>query len=312
MCMMPFFMGARIAGMRKGYMAGMEELKVKDFNLKQTLECGQCFNFEQLYDEGDDRQESCVYEYDVIAFGKWLRIRQEGSRLVFLNASSDDIEKIWIPYFDLNRDYGVVKNAVICADPDLESVINQYYGIRILNQDFTETLISFIISQNKNIPHIKALVRNMSEHYGNPIGQDESSRRVYYSFPDLAQLDTISVQDFRDLKTGFRAPYLRDAVDKMVSGQIREEELRSVSFAQAKEKLTSIKGVGDKVANCVLLFGLGFRNAFPVDVWIKRIMEVMYFHKDTDKKIIEEFAREKFGEYGGYAQQYLFIYAKNK
>ena len=96
----------------------------------------------------------------------------------------------------------------------------------------------------------------------------------------------------------------------MKDGSINEKELRRVSFEEAKQKLMTIKGVGDKVANCVLLFGLGFRNAFPVDVWIKRIMEEMYFKEPTDKKIIEKFAAEKFGEYGGYAQQYLFIYAK--
>ena len=290
----------------------MKTVIVNDFNLKQTLECGQCFNFEKIYEGDSDLQENCIYEYDIIAFGRWLRLRQEGNRLIFLNSSQDDVEQIWTAYFDLNRDYGRIKDAVIAADPSLAAVIEKYYGIRILNQEFIETLISFIISQNKNIPHIKQLVRNMSEKYGRRTGEDAERERIYYSFPDLTQLGTISEQDFRDLKTGFRAPYLKDAVDKLISGQLQEEELRNSSFTAAKEKLMSIKGVGDKVANCVLLFGLGFRNAFPVDVWIKRIMEEMYFHKDTDKKEIEAFAAEKFGEYGGYAQQYLFIYAKNK
>lgn len=281
-------------------------MKVKDFNLKQTLECGQCFNFEQVCSSDDDSISNCYYEYNVTARGKFLSIRQEKDELIFLNASDEDVQKIWIPYFDLERDYGVIKDAVISADSDLEPVIDQYYGIHILDQDFTETLISFIISQNKNIPQIKSIVRRISENYGTPLGNG------HFSFPDIEQLKYISEQDFRDMKTGFRAPYLRNAVEKLADGSISGDELKKMSFCDAKARLMEIKGVGDKVANCVLLFGLGFRNAFPVDVWIKRIMEEIYFHCDTDKKVIEDFACQKFGDYGGYAQQYLFIYAKNK
>ena len=302
---MPFIIG-------RNKVDAMEKITVRDFDLKQTLECGQCFNFEKIYDAESGSETECVYEYDVIAFGRWLRIRQEGNELIFINASAGDVQNVWIPYFDLDRDYAAIKKAVIEADPSLKEVVEQYYGIRILNQDFTETLISFIISQNKNIPHIKQLVRNMSEKYGTLIAKDCENGREYYSFPDIYALNGISKEGFRELKTGFRAPYLRDAVDKLVSGKVCEADLKGMNFDDARECLKSIKGVGDKVANCVLLFGLGFRDAFPVDVWIKRIMEELYFHRDTDKKIIEQFAREKFGRFGGYAQQYLFIYARNR
>lgn len=281
-------------------------MKINDFNLKQTLECGQCFNFERLYASESDLISECRYEYSVTAFGRHINIIQDKQELLFQNAADEEIEKIWIPYFDLNRDYDEIKEAVIRADGNLEPVIEQYYGIRILNQEFVETLMSFIISQNKNIPQIKKLVKSISESFGSLIEDG------HYAFPDKKQLYEISEENFRELKTGFRAPYLRDAVERIADGRIDEDELRKMSFSDAKAKLMEIKGVGDKVANCVLLFGLGFRNAFPVDVWIKRIMEELYFNKDTDKKIIEKFAAEKFGEYGGYAQQYLFIYAKNK
>lgn len=284
---------------------GYTKLKVSDFDLEQTLECGQCFNFEKTGTE----------EYIVVAAERMLHIKQEGNELLFLNASQDDVRKIWIPYFDLERDYGKIKRELVKADSRLEPVIKENSGIRILNQDFCETLISFIISQNKNIPHIKRIVRKISEKNAHEIGRmrlDEpgDAERIYYAFPKLSKLCEFSEEDFKELKTGFRAPYLCDAINKMKDGSINEKELRRVSFEEAKQKLMTIKGVGDKVANCVLLFGLGFRNAFPVDVWIKRIMEEMYFHEPTDKKIIEKFAAEKFGEYGGYAQQYLFIYAK--
>jgi len=288
----------------------METLKVNDFNLLQTLECGQCFNFERISASENDSIDTCCYEYNIIACRKHLHIRQEGNELVFLNASSDDVENIWKHYFDLDRNYDIIKEHILKADPSLKDVINRYYGIKILNQEFPETLISFIISQNKSIPQIKQLVRRISENYGTLISGTEDEPR--YAFPDLKQLDAISEQDFRDMKTGFRAPYLRNAVDMLVNSELTAEELRKMSFHDAKAKLMQIKGVGDKVANCVLLFGLGFRNAFPVDVWIKRIMEELYFHKDTDKKVIEQYGNNLFGDYGGYAQQYLFIYAKNK
>lgn len=279
-------------------------MRVKDFNLQQTLECGQCFNFEKLDDQ----------EYIVLAKGRMLHVAQEKDDLIFLNAEEKDIQEIWIPYFDLKRDYGIIKKAIVKADKRLKEVIDEYYGIRILNQDFEETLISFIISQNKNITHIKQIIRLISENHGDRVGEIsvEGNIRNFYSFPDLEELKDISEEEFRRLKTGFRAPYLTDAIDKMVSGELKSEELARSSFSDAKEKLMTIRGVGDKVANCVLLFSLGFHNAFPVDVWIKRIMEELYFQESTDIKVIEQFAAEKFGRFGGYAQQYLFIYAKEK
>lgn len=274
-------------------------MKVKDFNLQQTLECGQCFNFESLSDGS----------YVVVAFNKALHVRQNNNELIFLNANDEDIEKIWIPYFDLDNDYGKIKKSIIKADNNLKPIIDEYYGIHILKQEFVETLISFIISQNKNITNIKQIVRRICETYGKKAGIIEGKQ--YYAFPSLKVLNGISEQDFRELRTGFRAPYLRDAVDKLAAKEIVGNKLSSMSYEDAKEKLISIKGVGDKVANCVLLFGLGFTNAFPVDVWIKRIMEELYFHEDTNKEIIEAFGKEKFGDYGGFAQQYLFIYAQN-
>ncbi len=274
------------------------EIKAEDFDIEQTLECGQCFNFEKL----DEK------EYIVVFSGKMLHIKQEDNSLILHNASEEEAERIWKPYFDLDRDYAKIKTGVIQADDRMRPIIGEYSGIHILEQEFVETLISFIISQNKNIPHIKQIIRRISEEHGERIGSFNG--RDYFSFPGLDELERISVEEFRELKTGFRAPYLRDAVDKLASGTIKEDVLREEGFEKAKADLTRIKGVGEKVANCVLLFGLGYRNAFPVDVWIKRVMEELYFGQDTDKKVIESFAAEKFGEYGGYAQQYLFIYAR--
>ena len=149
----------------------------------------------------------------------------------------------------------------------------------------------------------------ISEKYGEYLGSIDDKK--FYSFPDKTALEHISEDDYRECKTGFRAAYLKSAADRISSDEnFTEEILSKMSYEDAKNELIKIKGVGEKVANCVLLFSLGFRNAFPVDVWIKRIMEFMYFQKETPNNEIMSFAKEKFGEYGGYAQQYLFYYAR--
>lgn len=271
---------------------------VKDFNIMQTLECGQCFHFEKLGE----------MEYGVVHDRHLIHIMQKGETLICRNTNKSEFENVWVQYFDLDRDYAHIKKEVIRADERLKKSVEANSGVRILKQSFDETLMSFIISQNKQIPHIKKIVRDISEKYGDYLGK--IGEMDFYAFPDRGQLKNLSEEDYRACKTGFRAPYLYDAAVKLSGDGFEEEMLKSIGYDSAKEKLISIKGVGDKVADCVLLFALGYRAAFPVDVWIKRIMESMYFEKDTNNKEIMRFAREKFGEYGGYAQQYLFYYAR--
>lgn len=272
---------------------------VKDFDLSQTLECGQCFRFYKQ-DEND---------YVVVAYNKLLRIKQDGSNLIFFDCSENEIEG-WINYFDLNRDYDKIKKFLLRKDKVLKPAIEEKWGVRILNQEFHETLISFIISQNKQIPHIKQLVKRISENYGSYLGRVNGED--YYSFPNCSVLGTITEEDFREMKTGFRAPYLADAVLKLSSGELKEAVFKGVEEEEARKKLMTVKGVGEKVANCVMLFSLGYRAAFPIDVWIKRIMEELYFNgEDTSKDVIAKFAKENYGEYGGYAQQYLFCYGRD-
>lgn len=271
----------------------------EDFNLMQTLECGQCFHFEKLGE----------MEYAVVYKKHLLHIRQEEGDLFCKGISKEEFLRVWADYFDLNRDYGKIKNFLMQADSRLSDVIRSNYGIRILNQQFDETLMSFIISQNKRILHIKKIVRNISEKYGDYLGTIHDIE--FYAYPDRKQLKKISTEDYRELKAGFRATYLSDAAEKISKTGFDISKLQAMGYEKAKERLLKIKGVGEKVADCVLLFSLGYRNAFPVDVWIKRIMETMYFEGSTDNKEIMRFAKEKFGEYGGYAQQYLFCYARS-
>lgn len=269
-----------------------------DFHLGQTLECGQCFHFKKL---GDN-------EYGISAFGRLLHAKQIADKVIFYNTTMDDYRQIWLEYFDLNRDYGQIKKALLSADDKLCDAIETMWGIRILQQDFFETLISFIISQNKQIPHIKQIVADISREYGTFLG--EINGESFYSFPDCHTLKAVGEEELRRLKTGFRAPYICDAAGKVGDGILTEELLCSLNTAEVMGRLMEIKGVGEKVASCVMLFGLGIREEFPVDVWIKRIMEELYFHKDTPREEIRMKAMEMYGKYGGYAQQYLFYYGK--
>lgn len=272
---------------------------VRDFDVAQTLECGQCFHFEKI---GDN-------DYGVVHRNHLLHIGMKDDGIICYDISKNEFMDVWYNYFDLERDYGEIKKNVLNADERLKEAIEVNYGVRILNQDFVETLMSFIISQNKQIPHIKKIVKDISEKYGEYLGEINGVR--FYAFPDKDRLKEITEDNFRECKTGFRAPYLSNAAGRIVSDEgFCGEVLSNMSYEEAKKELIKIKGVGEKVANCVLLFSLGFRNAFPVDVWIKRIMEFMYFREDTPNDIIMKFAVEKYGEYGGYAQQYLFYYAR--
>lgn len=272
--------------------------EITDFDLGQTLECGQCFHFKKIREN----------EYGISALGRLLHAKQTEEGLVLYNTAMEDYEQIWSGYFDFNRDYGEIKKTLLEKDYKLRDAVETMWGVRLLKQDFFETLISFIISQNKQIPHIKQIVAALSKEYGTFLGEIEGE--AFYSFPDCHTLKAVGEEELRALKTGFRAPYIRDAAQKVSEGIVNEELLGVMSGEEAMKRLMEIKGVGEKVASCVLLFGLGMRGEFPVDVWIKRIMEELYFHKDMPREEIRTRAMEMYGAYGGYAQQYLFYYGK--
>ncbi len=281
-------------------MADYKLKNVCDFDLAQTLECGQCFHFVKLDEE----------DYVLMAKGYVLHVSQEADTVTFYDTDKDEYVNVWKDYFDMDRDYSAIKKKLLEKDDKLKDAIESMWGVRILNQDFFETLISFIISQNKQIPHIKKIVADISAKFGTYKGTYGGADM--YTFPTLEQLANASEEDFKELKTGFRAPYIMDAIRRNMAGQFDINELKSMDYDSCIKELMTIKGVGEKVANCVSLFGLGKKEAFPVDVWIKRIMETMYFDGvDTPKDKIAAFAKEQFGELGGFAQQYLFYYGKS-
>lgn len=256
---------------------------VKCLDLDLTLDCGQAFRWRRL-DDGS---------YIGAASGELLHIEKIGDNLVFHNTSEKAFNNVWVGYFDLDRDYDEICNC-LKKDKLLSQTIDEYYGIRILNQDSWEALCSFVISQQNNIKRIKLIISRLCESYGEELGDG------WYSFPSAETLSELSVEDFEALGTGYRAKYLCRLSRDVVSGKIDLDYIKSLPMNEAKKELLKIYGVGEKVANCVLLFGMGFYECCPIDVWMKRVME---YYPDGFP--------DCFKGIEGIAQQYLFHWARN-
>ncbi len=274
------------------------KIEINDFDLKQTLECGQCFRYQKL-DENS---------YIIVARERVLKIEQDNNFFTFYT-SEEEFHSIWEDYFDLKNDYKAIKNLLAEKDEYLKKAVEEKHGVRIIKQEPWETLISFILSQTKQIPHIMALVEALSKAYGEYLGSYMGKN--YYSFPGFEKLQRVSEEEYRDLKTGFRAAYLFDAVKRANENLLDLEELRTKETGYIREELKKIKGVGDKIADCVLLFAYSRTEVFPTDVWIKRLMAHFYAIDESNTSLISKFAEEYLGELGGYAQQYLFYYGRD-
>ena len=264
-----------------------------DFSVSQTFDCGQCFRFDPT-PNGDGTSD-----VSGVAFGRAVRIRQAGDTLTIYGSDADDYFNIWRSYLGFDIDYSALASDILAHFPKgsiMTEAAEYGKGIRILAQDPFETLISFIISQNNNIPRIKKLVEALSRATGDKIGDE------LFAFPTAKQILDLGVDGLKDLKTGFRAGYIYDAAQKVYSGEIDLDSVKSAeSTAAASEMLQKIKGVGPKVAACTLLFGFKRLDAFPVDVWIKRSF-ANHFGGSLDINSL--------GNYAGLAQQYLFYYER--
>ncbi len=270
---------------------------VRDFDLRHIFECGQCFRFDAV---GDG-------VYEGVAFSKALRISQSGDTVTLYGTSKEDFDSVWYNYFDLGCDYGEIKKT-LSRDKILKNAIKDGGGIRILNQDLWETIISFIISASNNIPRIKGIINRFCENFGEEIRYMD---KTYYAFPTPEKTASLTQADLSVIRAGYRDKYIMDAAEKIASGKISLDYIQGLSADAAKDELRKINGIGEKVANCILLFGLRRVDAFPVDVWIKRTMEQYYFGGlEQPISEISHFAKEKFGDLGGYAQQYLFFSAR--
>lgn len=257
--------------------------EIKNFVLAETLDCGQAFRWSET--------EKDIWQG--VAFGKFLKIGSKDNIITFFDTTKEDFELIWKDYFDLDRNYSEILS-VLSGNEVLKTAGEFAGGIRILRQEPWEALCSFIISQNNNIPRIKGIVERLCENFGEKINDG------VYSFPTAEKIATLTLEDLVVLRSGFRAKYILDAAKKIASGEIVLDSLRDMSLDSARSELIKIYGVGEKVADCTLLFGLSHIDAFPKDVWIKRAV----------KKLFGGVLPECTKGYEGIAQQYIFHYAR--
>lgn len=258
-----------------------------ELHLSKTFECGQCFRW-NLQEDGS---------YLGVAMGYAARLVQEGND-IYIITDKNDYGELWSDYFDLSLDY---KNIRKCLDS------GEYFkrcsdfgaGIRILRQEFWEALCSFIISQCNNIPRIKKIVETFCSLFGEEISFQGNT---LYTFPTAETVAKLEIEDLAPLKCGYRAQYIISAARKVASGEVDFTKLLNMDTAEAQKALMGLNGVGAKVANCTVLFGLHKMDAFPVDVWMARALK---------EHFPEDFEPECFGQYAGLAQQYIFYYARS-
>ncbi len=272
------------------------------FNLKDIFTCGQCFRWKENEEKG----------YTGVVGENVIKIKQDGRNYILESKGKDDLEKLAIEYFDLKRDYKEIQNTLSKIDENMEKSIKYGQGIRILNQNLWETIISFIISANNNIPRIQKIIQRLSENFGKEIIFENEK---YYTFPTPEELKDVSVEKYRELGLGFRDIRLYETTHAILDGKVDLKKLEQNSNTQeVREELLSLSGVGPKVADCILLFSTLKRfEVFPIDVWVNRVMNELYIHGDetkVNKKQIEKVAHEKFGDLAGLAQQYLFYWRR--
>ena len=274
---------------------------MEDFEPEHIFECGQAFRWRKE-DDGS---------YTTVAFNRVLNVRREGGDIVFSPTNMEEFHRIWYNYFDLARDYGEIKRE-LSKDEVLKEATKFGHGIRILNQDPFEMIISFIISANNQIPRIKKAIECIAENYGEKIETGEGFHgEDFYSFPSPEKLSQALAEDLREIcRVGFRDKRIVESSKIIAAGDIDMEAIFQMTRDQGKEILMTLPGVGPKVSDCILLFGFNKDQAFPVDVWVKRVMEHFYLKEDTNVKKIGYHGARLFGDLAGFAQQYLFYYAR--
>jgi len=266
------------------------------FDIEETLDSGQCFRYAK-------HGEAC---FSVVAHGCVLYIEQKDGLTRLYPCTAKAYEGFWCEYFDMNRDYSAIKASLAKDDSVMEEAISLAPGIRIVKQDTWECLVTFIISANNRIPMIKQVVKNISERFGTLIdGQSE------YAFPMSNRLSEATLEELADCKAGFRAKYIMDAARRVNGGQLSLDIIRSLPSDELRRALMEVNGVGVKVADCVMLLSFARGDVFPIDVWIRRIMQEAYFcGREVPLPELQAFARDKWGSHAGYANQYLFNFAR--
>jgi 8-oxoguanine DNA glycosylase domain protein len=276
---------------------------IKSFEPKHIFDCGQCFRWNEMADGSYTG-----------TFGRnVLNVKKENKEIRFKGLVDGNIEDICNKYFDLDRDYEKIKKDLSKIDNNMKTSINYGEGIRLLNQDLWETIISFIISANNNIPRIKGIIDRISKTYGEKIVWEG---KEYYTFPTPKQLSKATIEDLRKLGLGFRDVRVYETTKIINAKKVDLEKLHKEENTQhVREILLTLPGVGPKVADCILLFSTLKRlEVFPIDVWVRRVINELYIKNENEEKVnkkeIEQLAKQKYGNLAGIAQQYLFYWKR--
>ncbi|QGU94201.1 8-oxoguanine DNA glycosylase [Clostridium bovifaecis] len=280
----------------ESFEGGIVVKDVINFQLPHIFDCGQCFRW--------NSQENG--NYIGIAFERVIEVEKRENDVIIYNTTEEEFEDIWVDYFDLYRDYSSIKK-VLGEDELLRKSVEFGEGIRILKQEPFEITISFIISANNRIPMIKKAINNIARKWGKAI---DYKGNTYYTFPSIKDLENCTIDELSDCGTGFRAKYIKSTIEGIIKGEINLRDIKELSDDQCHNALQELSGVGPKVADCIMLFSMQKYSAFPVDVWVKRAMQHFYLAPDVSLKKIRDFGRDKFEEFSGFAQQYLFYYAR--
>ena len=277
---------------------------ILSFKAKHIFECGQCFR----WDEENDKSYTGIVGRNVV------NVKEVENKVIFSSFGVDNLKELVQSYFDLDRDYEKIKEELSKVDKYLAKSIEYGNGIRILNQDLWETIISFIISANNNIPRIKGIINRLSQKYGEKI---EWRGKEYYTFPTVEELSKASVEDLRSLGLGFRDIRVYETTHQILSKEVALEKLHNEADTEkVRNILLTLSGIGPKVADRILRFSTLKRfDVFPIDVWVRRVMNELYIKNEDETKVnkkeIERLAKEKYGNLEGIAQQYLFFWKRD-
>jgi len=274
----------------------------ESFELSDIFECGQCFRW-NIESDGS---------YTGVVKDAVINVKKIGNEIIFTGNSKGDFESLIKDYFDLKTNYTEIKKKLASIDENLKISTEFGKGIRILNQDLWECIISFIISANNNIPRIKGIIERISEKCGEKVTWKDKD---YYLFPTVEELSKLSVSDLRALGTGFRDKRIYKTTQMILNNEVSIDKITKMkNTLEIREELLKLDGVGEKVADCIMLFALKRYDSFPIDVWVRRVMNTLYIHNEDEtkvtKKAIQECAYNLFEEKQGLAQQYLFYWAR--
>ncbi len=270
--------------------------EVENFELKDIFDCGQAFRWNKT--EGSS--------YIGVAFGRVMEVKKRGKDVILYDCSMEEFNNSWREYFDIDRDYSEIIEK-LRVDETLKMACDFGKGMRLLQQEPFELTISFIISANNQIPRIKKCIERISERWGRKIYYKGNE---YFTFPTIDELKEVEIQELEQCGVGFRAKYIYETIQKVLNDKEILNTIKSFEDDECHKGLMEFKGIGPKVADCIMLFSMQKYSAFPVDVWVKRAMRHFYVAPDVSLPKIRKYGREKFGELGGFAQQYLFYYAR--